>query len=281
MIKNVFLSYAREDSAAVDEIRAGLEAAGHDVWLDTADVVGGEQWRAAIVEAIDDSDVVVVVLSHHSTVSGAVRTEVDIASEAQKQIVPITLDGEKPTGALRWNISGLQVIDMSSDRQDGIQALLAALDSARPLSPAPPTSKKTWYKWAALPIAVLVGLILVLLFAADDGTEGTTSTTAVSGTITTQDTTATTSGTIASVPTTVDTCLVTIENPFVPLNEEPDTFALSIMTVPKGDHVVIESAIVKFAGNDERWLKITIEGRQGWIRDDIFNVSAKSSACSF
>jgi len=216
MIKNVFLSYAREDSAAVGEIRAGLEGAGHDVWLDTADVVGGEQWRAAIVEAIDDSDVVVVVLSRHSTVSGAVRTEVDIASEAQKQIVPIMLDGEKPTGALRWNISGLQVIDMSSGRQDGMQALLAALDSARPQSPAPPKSKKTWHKWAALPIAVLVGLILVLIWPdpQDDFIPP------ITGATTTTTSGATTATTTEATTTTVEPLLIegvlTLTNDFLP-----------------------------------------------------------------
>ena len=47
--ERVFLSYSREDASTADQIRSALEAAGHNVWVDTARIQGGDQWRASIV----------------------------------------------------------------------------------------------------------------------------------------------------------------------------------------------------------------------------------------
>ena len=140
MSQKIFRSYAREDSDSIAEIRARLEAAGHEVWVDTEAVVSGEQWRAAIVEGIDKADVVIIVLSRHSVVFGPVRTEADIASDANKPLIPVTLDGSEPTGALRFNLSGLQLIDMSLDQPAATELLLAALDSSLPRAKPAPSS---------------------------------------------------------------------------------------------------------------------------------------------
>src|SRR5579863_3164965 len=42
----VFISYVREDAAAVDRLQRRLEVAGIRVWRDTADLSPGEDWAA-------------------------------------------------------------------------------------------------------------------------------------------------------------------------------------------------------------------------------------------
>jgi TIR domain len=42
----VFISRSRRDAAFVERLRRGLEADGHDVWVDTEDIRGSDQWRA-------------------------------------------------------------------------------------------------------------------------------------------------------------------------------------------------------------------------------------------
>ena len=44
----VFLSYAREDSAAVQRIADSLRAAGVEVWFDQNELTGGDAWDAKI-----------------------------------------------------------------------------------------------------------------------------------------------------------------------------------------------------------------------------------------
>jgi TIR domain len=65
--RHVFISYVREDSAAVDQLQEALEAAGIRVWRDTADLWPGEDWRAMIRSAItDDALVFIACFSHKS-----------------------------------------------------------------------------------------------------------------------------------------------------------------------------------------------------------------------
>ena len=56
MASRIFMSYAREDAKEADRIRAELVAAGYDVWVDTADLRGGDRWRAGIVAGIEQAD---------------------------------------------------------------------------------------------------------------------------------------------------------------------------------------------------------------------------------
>lgn len=49
---HVFLCYARGDAPAVDRLQVALEAAGIQVWRDTAQLWPGEDWREKIRQAI-------------------------------------------------------------------------------------------------------------------------------------------------------------------------------------------------------------------------------------
>ncbi|MDQ1711882.1 MAG: hypothetical protein QOE45_1332 [Frankiaceae bacterium] len=49
---HAFLSYVREDAAAIDGLQATLAAAGIPVWRDTEDLWPGEDWRVKIRQAI-------------------------------------------------------------------------------------------------------------------------------------------------------------------------------------------------------------------------------------
>jgi hypothetical protein len=57
---HVFISYVREDAAAVDALQRRLEDAGIRVWRDTADLWPGEDWAAKIRQAITDNALVFV-----------------------------------------------------------------------------------------------------------------------------------------------------------------------------------------------------------------------------
>ncbi|MGH3735650.1 MAG: toll/interleukin-1 receptor domain-containing protein [Micromonosporaceae bacterium] len=56
--KHVFVSYVREDSDAVDELCAVLEAAQIPYWRDRKDLGPGDAWKAKIRSAIRDGSLV-------------------------------------------------------------------------------------------------------------------------------------------------------------------------------------------------------------------------------
>lgn len=166
MAKRLFLSYAREDAGLVEEIRAALEGAGHDAWVDEAGIKGGDRWRAVIVAAIEEADEFVLVLSTHSVASKNVLAEAQIASEQQTPIVPIRLDDAEITGGLRYTLVGLQIIDMHTDATSGLEALLVALGTTpepTPVESQPPVPARPWWAWVAGGVAVASVAVLVFV----------------------------------------------------------------------------------------------------------------------
>ena len=57
---HAFISYVREDMRQAHILRRRLEAAGVPVWLDTADLWPGEDWRAKIRQAITEDALVFI-----------------------------------------------------------------------------------------------------------------------------------------------------------------------------------------------------------------------------
>lgn len=53
-MQHVFISYVRENSAAVDSLAAALRSSGISVWLDRDQIDPGKDWRVAITSAIRD-----------------------------------------------------------------------------------------------------------------------------------------------------------------------------------------------------------------------------------
>ena len=62
----IFLSYAREDYAAVRKLYERLKAAGYQPWMDKVDLLKGENFAKAIPKVIGKTDFFVVCLSTRS-----------------------------------------------------------------------------------------------------------------------------------------------------------------------------------------------------------------------
>lgn len=57
----IFISYARRDATTqAQALSEALQAAHHDVFLDTAELKPGDSWTVALERAIDDCDILIV-----------------------------------------------------------------------------------------------------------------------------------------------------------------------------------------------------------------------------
>ena len=98
-----FISYSRrstEDGKLADDLRAGLEGAGHEVFIDRGMRVGTD-WVAEIERRIDWCDALVVLLSEASIHSEMVLGEVRMAhrrrrKDGRPQILPIRVRYDGP-----------------------------------------------------------------------------------------------------------------------------------------------------------------------------------------
>lgn len=93
----IFISHNHQDKEFVRRVSSDLRAAGFSVWLDEDIVSVGEKWTDKITEALERSDVVLVVLSASSSDSKFQSSEIAYALASQrksptKRVIPLVLD---------------------------------------------------------------------------------------------------------------------------------------------------------------------------------------------
>ena len=74
MSAEVFVSYSSQDHAQVSKIIERLRKAGVSVWMDEGGIDAATLWSEAIVEAINESKILIMMVSKHSTDSANVVT---------------------------------------------------------------------------------------------------------------------------------------------------------------------------------------------------------------
>jgi len=124
---DIFVSYSRHDQETVDRIVEAIKQAGMNVWIDREETRGGEESRVAIVEAIDNADALVLILSPNSVDSELVRKEVALAEGSNKDLVPVLLARVQLPAQLRYQLAGLQWIEYYQDPEAKLAELVKVL----------------------------------------------------------------------------------------------------------------------------------------------------------
>ncbi|MBY0566325.1 MAG: toll/interleukin-1 receptor domain-containing protein [Hyphomonadaceae bacterium] len=91
---DVFLSYAREDSARALQVAQGLQNAGLDVFWDN-EIPPGQTWADYIEQKLTQSKALIVLWSEHSTKSQWVREEARMGRD-KGVLIPVMIDASQP-----------------------------------------------------------------------------------------------------------------------------------------------------------------------------------------
>ena len=137
----VFVAYARQDAAVVQQVVTGLERAGVKTWLDVDELRPGQQWDAAIGEALRSAIGILVFVSPASMQSAFVRRELQAAAQGTGfLIIPVILEH---TDDLPFVLQTRQWIDLSggADRAAIDEAVGAIADAVTRTASAPPASR--------------------------------------------------------------------------------------------------------------------------------------------
>jgi hypothetical protein len=92
---HIFLSYSRQDSTAVAQLRSVLTAFGIHTWIDTQGLAPGTpQWDIEVRRALERATAVVVLCTESARDSPFVSIELEIARGNGKSIIPVWISGE-------------------------------------------------------------------------------------------------------------------------------------------------------------------------------------------
>ncbi len=120
----IFISYSRADSEFALELAEKLRASGAEIWIDQLDISPGQRWDRAIGEALETSDLLLVILSQAAVDSDNVMDEVAYALEEKKRIVPVLHRNCK----IPYRLRRVHRIDFTVGFDKGFAQLLKALN---------------------------------------------------------------------------------------------------------------------------------------------------------
>ncbi len=131
MNNRVFISYSREDTESARRLYKDLRNNGINVWIDTENLLPGQNYNLEVKRAIRNSDYVIALVSSRSlSKKGYVQKELrmslnilDEMPEGEIFIIPVRLDQcEIPYGLEQYHF-----VDLFIDYESGLKRILRAL----------------------------------------------------------------------------------------------------------------------------------------------------------
>lgn len=175
---DVFISYSSHDQKVVEGLCAYLEAHKIRCFVAYRDIPRGVVWAQAIVEALEESRMMVVVFSENFNNSDQVDREIELASEDKKPILTVRISNEAFKGAKKYYLKNINWIDAFPNPQqvfgsvaENVARLLdIKLEASQPApqptptptpTPAPTPKRFDLKKWWKPLLGIVATLVLI------------------------------------------------------------------------------------------------------------------------
>jgi hypothetical protein len=110
----VFVSYASQDAAVANAVVENIEQHGIKCWIAPRDATPGSQCAEETAVAIDDTKVLVLVLSEHAVASPHVGREVERVASKRRRIIGLRTDSAPLTRSFEYFLSESQWIHVAA-----------------------------------------------------------------------------------------------------------------------------------------------------------------------
>jgi hypothetical protein len=110
----VFISYSRKDEEFVRRLATDLDGFDADVWIDVEDIRSGDDWSDSIQQALDDCQVMILVISPDSMASSNVADEWKYFRDEGKPVIPVLLEPAR----VHFQLRRIQYVDFHSQDYD-------------------------------------------------------------------------------------------------------------------------------------------------------------------
>src|SRR5271155_5088006 len=111
MAHDVFVSYASGDKPVADAVCATLEASGVRCWIAPRDVLPGVHYGEAIIDAIHECRIMVLVFSSKANMSGHIPKEIERAVSSGVTVMPLRIEDVAPAKSLDYFIGSVHWLD--------------------------------------------------------------------------------------------------------------------------------------------------------------------------
>ena len=119
----IFISYSSKDKNVADVLCHYLEERGIPCWIAPRDILPGQTWAGAIVQAIRDCAAMVLIYTIESNASSQVANEVDKAFSCAKTIIPFIVDATPMNEELGYYLSRKHWLIAYPDYKDKLKPL--------------------------------------------------------------------------------------------------------------------------------------------------------------
>jgi hypothetical protein len=133
MTAKVFISHSSGDQKVARTICTALEHRGLVCWMATRDVGPGQNYMDAIVRAIRDAKVMVLVFSQNANISSEILKELSLASKYKVNVIPARIEDVVPSEAFELEFATRQWIDLFQDWEREIDRLTSWIISIVPV----------------------------------------------------------------------------------------------------------------------------------------------------
>ncbi len=182
---DVFISYSRKDKKVVDMFVSRLAKEGFSVWIDKDGIESGDAFKHVIVNAIEQSTVVVFFSSAASNASMWTSKEIGVAIYENKPIIPVRLDDAKYNSEIKFDLINLDYIDVKGGKpsEEVFSRLIKTLrhkcnkqpgviindDPEKPKNPTKTMSSWTGLRRLWIIVGVLFAVIMMIVFMTGSG----------------------------------------------------------------------------------------------------------------
>ena len=111
MNQKIFICYSAKDKPIADLMVDEIENQGISCWMAPRDFSPGVDWGSAIADAIQSSQVMLLIFSKSANETKRVMDEVGLAVNSGLDIIPFRVEDVKPTGSLKYFLSMTHWID--------------------------------------------------------------------------------------------------------------------------------------------------------------------------
>ena len=111
MAHDVFISHSAKDKVTADAVCAMLESNGIRCWIAPRDVLASMEWGEAIIDAIEQCRIMVLVFTANANASPQIRREVERAVNHGVAILPLRMEDVLPGKSLEYFIGNVHWLD--------------------------------------------------------------------------------------------------------------------------------------------------------------------------
>jgi hypothetical protein len=138
----VFISHSSRDQSVAVALCLALEQRGIGCWLASRDIGPGENFQEAIVRAVQQARVMLLVFTASANDSDEIKKELALASQNRVLVIPVRTEDVLPGDAFRYELATRQWVDLFQDWENGVSRLAehvrSAVGDGTPLPPPPP-----------------------------------------------------------------------------------------------------------------------------------------------